>query len=199
LYRAAAARDTMIAMFELPATSAGVVITIGIAALLAAATGATVKVAGNELGATTFSARILTGALGAILVAWSAWSLREKPFRVTDIAGTRTTIVETSAPNRTPCVRAVEVSTLIRFDNGPGTVRFELRLDGLPPKVVTQKIPQKGSGFDFLGPTRVELSRTPGSTYRLAGRVFVGAPNFRVEPIRPRTENVPPCPKASRP
>jgi hypothetical protein len=119
-------------LLELPPTSAGVAIVIGLAALLAAATGATVKIAGNELGAHGRNARALTALLGAMVVAWSAWSLRDKPFEVTRINGGRLDAVQL---DQHQCVSEVEVALLVDFRYAPGTVRCEQLVSRAPRAV----------------------------------------------------------------
>jgi hypothetical protein len=160
---------------ELPATPAGVVITIGITALLATATGATVKIAGNELGAKDLTARTLTGLLGVALVAWSAWSLREQPFEVTSIDGSRLELLKANHRN---CAAEIEIAVFVRFHRAPGTIRYEVRLGaGVPVETFSQQIDHTGAGTDLLGPQRIHVPS--GHHYgRLSVEAVIVAPNL---------------------
>ncbi len=142
-------------MPELSATLAGVAFTSGLAALLAAATGATVKIAGNELGANGVRTRVTTALIGLSLVGWSAWSMREQPFEVSAIEGDRLDLVSL---DRKSCRAVVEVAVFVRFRRAPGTVRYEVRFGPeIPVRTFSQKLKHSGSGADLLGPKRIRL------------------------------------------
>jgi hypothetical protein len=159
---------------DLPAATAGVVITIGITALLAGASGVTVKIAGNELGSNGTTARVFTAVVGIGLVAWSAWSLREQPFEVSSFGGSRLDLVR---KDTNQCAADVEIGVLVRYHRAPGTIRYEVRLDGVPVKTFSQKEAQ-GSGTDLLGPHRIHV---PPRRHRnsLVAQVVIVAPNLK--------------------
>jgi hypothetical protein len=186
-------------VIDLPATPAGVVIMIGIAAVFAGVTGAAVKIAGNELGAGTWPRRILTGLLGLLLLAWSVWSLREKPFRITHVGSVRADILGVSNADSRRCDRELYIAASVRFDNGPGTFRYELRFAGYPPSVHTQKVTHNGSGSDLLGPVRIPAPHVREERTPLAGEIVVVAPQRVAENIESRALPVPPCARPSSP
>ena len=142
-------------MPDIPDTTAGVVLTIGIAALLAAASGATVKIAGSELGATGTPGRVLTAVVGLVLVAWSAFSLREESFSVSDLGPASLTIVERDARG---CITEIEIGVSVDFKHGPGTIRYQTWVNpDTPPELFRLEIKAIGSGTDLLGPHRVAV------------------------------------------
>jgi hypothetical protein len=110
-------------------------------------------------------------------VAWSAWSLREQPFRVASIGGGRLGVLKLDPRN---CAAELELAVFVRFHGAPGTIRYEVRLGpGIPVKTLSQKVDQAGSGTDLLGPRRIHLRS--GSRHKLVkAEVVIVAPSLAV-------------------
>jgi hypothetical protein len=162
-------------MPELPAALAGIVITIGIAAVLAGAAGDRVKISNNELSVNGTPARAVTAFVGLLLVGWSAWSLRERPFEVEKVGGTRLEVLNTDPSH---CAARLQLAVLVHFHRAPGTVRYELRLGkGIPVKVFSQKLQHTGSGTDVLGPEQVSVPASHRQDF-LQPEVWIDAPNL---------------------
>jgi hypothetical protein len=163
---------------------------LGFAALLAAASGAKVKIAGNELGASGTGARVLTGLVGLLALGWGGWSLRERPFGISTFNGARVTLLKYDSRR---CTADIEVAGSVRYRNGPGHVRYEVRIgprdyEDETVKVFSQTVIGKATGNDLLGPQTIHL-QLERHISALWVQIWVVAPDLI--PNRPQRIGVP--------
>ena len=98
---------------------------VGAAALLTAATGASVKLAGTELVAARPKDRILALVVGIALTGWSISSLLYKPFHVHAL-----TIEEAHVTtDGLGCPEVITVDVLADVQHGPGDIYYSVKVD----------------------------------------------------------------------